>query len=101
MLCDRATADGASRLARARGAAVRRLRVKGVEAVVPASSFRVVLRGRRVVARVHVDPVCGMKVAVSSPYRSRYVGRTILLCSAGCLARFVRDPGAFASPSKP
>jgi YHS domain-containing protein len=71
--------------------------LKGVDGVVRAWSFRSALRGRKSAARVHVDPVCGMKVAAISPYRARHGRRTILLCSAGCLARFVREPDAFAS----
>lgn len=40
----------------------------------------------------HTDPVCGMRVAASSPHRLRHDGRDYVFCSEGCLTRFAADP---------
>ena len=38
------------------------------------------------------DPVCGMSVRADSPHRSSYAGREFRFCSAGCKAKFEREP---------
>ncbi len=45
------------------------------------------------------DPVCGMTVdPQTSPHHTEHVGTTYHFCSAGCLAKFVADPGKYLSP---
>ncbi len=45
-----------------------------------------------------IDPVCGMTVDVASAvYRSSFEDTTYYFCSAGCLARFERDPARFVA----
>lgn len=43
-----------------------------------------------------IDPVCGMTVDVTDArYRTTHDGRTVYLCSAGCLDAFEREPARF------
>jgi xanthine dehydrogenase accessory factor len=45
-----------------------------------------------------IDPVCGMTVDVASAvYRSAFEDATYYFCSAGCLARFEKDPARFVA----
>jgi len=44
-----------------------------------------------------IDPVCGMQVSEASPHRTRVGEVEYRFCSATCLERFARDPGAFLS----
>jgi YHS domain-containing protein len=52
------------------------------------------------------DPVCGMEVEESSPFRAEHDGATWLFCSEQCRQKFIREPGKFTgaeredSPSK-
>lgn len=39
-----------------------------------------------------VDPVCGMEVDESTPYKTMYKGKVYYFCSEGCLKAFRRDP---------
>lgn len=49
----------------------------------------------------HVDPVCGMKVEQGKEKARRTVeGKTFLLCSDSCVAKFDREPARFAGPKK-
>ena len=45
-----------------------------------------------------LDPICGMRIApASAAGRAEHAGTTYDFCSAGCLARFTKDPaGALA-----
>jgi len=48
-----------------------------------------------------IDPVCGMTVDVATArFRTTHNGATFYFCSAGCLARFTKDPAAFESASR-
>lgn len=48
-----------------------------------------------------VDPVCGMSVDVASArFRTSHDGQTYYFCSAGCLARFTKEPAAFGSMTR-
>lgn len=42
-----------------------------------------------------IDPVCGMPVDRSSPYRARFEGHDYAFCSEGCLDKFDEMPEAF------
>lgn len=100
VLCDRATMSvGPTAEGTALRPRTRSLRVKGVRGVVRVHVLRVT--ARRDVARTpdEIDPVCGMKIAVASPYVRRYAGRTYRFCSPGCRARFGRRPAAFHATS--
>ncbi|HYO95813.1 MAG TPA: heavy metal translocating P-type ATPase [Polyangiaceae bacterium] len=44
-----------------------------------------------------VDPVCGMTVKDTTQHRSEHQGVEYLFCSAGCRAKFERDPQAFTT----
>jgi xanthine dehydrogenase accessory factor len=45
-----------------------------------------------------VDPVCGMTVMVAhARHLATHEGRTFYFCSAGCRARFEKDPASFVS----
>jgi YHS domain-containing protein len=46
---------------------------------------------------ITTDPVCGMDVGKSSPFRAEHDGATYLFCSEKCRHRFLRDPGEFTS----
>lgn len=41
------------------------------------------------------DPVCGMQVAPDGPHQFDHEGEHFGFCSAGCLAKFSADPGAY------
>lgn len=41
------------------------------------------------------DPVCGMNVAPDTKHRLTHQGTEYLFCSAGCLAKFSKDPEPF------
>ena len=43
------------------------------------------------------DPVCGMTVPLTSPYRYEAHGGTVVFCSAGCRDRFAADPSRYLS----
>jgi xanthine dehydrogenase accessory factor len=46
-----------------------------------------------------IDPVCGMRVDIAdASHRATLDGVEYSFCSAGCRARFVRDPQAFLQP---
>lgn len=38
------------------------------------------------------DPVCGMNVPETVPYKTEYKGATYYFCCDHCLAEFKRDP---------
>lgn len=42
------------------------------------------------------DPVCGMNVDEKSALSAAYQGRTYAFCSAGCKAKFEKDPARYA-----
>ena len=42
------------------------------------------------------DPVCGMQVAESSPYKAEHQGRKYVFCSAGCRTKFLAEPSRYA-----
>jgi P-type Cu+ transporter len=44
----------------------------------------------------HTDPVCGMQVEDNTPLKSQYNGRTVYFCSAGCKAKFDKNPAQYA-----
>jgi uncharacterized membrane protein YraQ (UPF0718 family)/YHS domain-containing protein len=49
------------------------------------------------VRRGFTDPVCGMRVdRHQTPHRSRWHGRPVFFCSAGCKGTFDADPEAYA-----
>ncbi|WP_206346129.1 YHS domain-containing protein [Sulfolobus sp. S-194] len=39
-----------------------------------------------------IDPVCGMEVNESSPYKTMYKGKIYYFCSAMCKKAFEKDP---------
>jgi Cu+-exporting ATPase len=43
----------------------------------------------------HRDPVCGMTVSEDTPHRSRHRNVDYFFCSAGCKAKFEREPEKF------
>jgi P-type Cu+ transporter len=43
------------------------------------------------------DPVCGMKVPLSSPHRHAVNGAEVILCSLRCRDRFASDPSRYLS----
>ena len=45
------------------------------------------------------DPVCGMTVADTSPYRSTHAGQTYVFCCLACKTRFDKEPGRYAAPA--
>jgi len=48
------------------------------------------------------DPVCGMTVDPdTTSHRTDYEGKTYYFCSAGCLARFEKDPAGYLADRKP
>ena len=48
-----------------------------------------------------IDPVCGMKVPITSKYRSTYQGREYFFCCGNCLAKFAADPARYAALESP
>jgi P-type Cu+ transporter len=43
------------------------------------------------------DPVCGMKVdPKSAAGQAQHQGKTYFFCSAGCKAKFEKNPGQYA-----
>ncbi len=40
----------------------------------------------------HVDPVCGMEVDESTPYKDIYKGKVYYFCSEACLVEFRKRP---------
>ena len=46
------------------------------------------------------DPMCGMNVDRSTPFRSDWQGRTYYFCGAGCKSRFDADPASFLDPAR-
>ena len=49
-----------------------------------------------------IDPVCGMKVAPTSPHRfTTTQGEVVLFCSAGCREKFSREPERYTAPVRP
>jgi Cu+-exporting ATPase len=47
-----------------------------------------------------IDPVCGMKVAVTPSARcSQHEGRSYYFCGAGCEAKFAADPDRYLAPA--
>ncbi len=44
----------------------------------------------------HIDPVCGMYVDESTPFRAEHGGRTYYFCSENCRRKFEGDPGRYA-----
>src|SRR6478672_9535023 len=48
-----------------------------------------------------IDPVCGMQVDASSPYRFTYSDREYLFCSARCAERFKAAPQQYLSRASP
>ncbi len=41
------------------------------------------------------DPVCGMSVEETTPYRSLYRGKVYYFCSQGCKKEFDADPAKY------
>ncbi|BAB66798.1 putative copper-binding protein CopT [Sulfurisphaera tokodaii str. 7] len=39
-----------------------------------------------------IDPVCGMEVNESSPYKTMYKGKIYYFCSSMCKKAFEKDP---------
>ena len=44
---------------------------------------------------MQVDPVCGMEVRESTPYKTMYKGRIYYFCGPACKREFERDPEAY------
>ncbi|MGC8558215.1 MAG: YHS domain-containing protein [Nitrososphaeria archaeon] len=42
-----------------------------------------------------IDPVCGMEVDESSPYKSLFRGKVYYFCSSNCKTAFDRDPEGY------
>ncbi len=42
--------------------------------------------------RMYTDPVCGMQVPVTTPYKTLYKGRVYYFCSEQCKVAFERNP---------
>ena len=40
----------------------------------------------------HTDPVCGMQVDESTPYKSKRGDETIYFCSAACQQKYDKNP---------
>jgi adenylate cyclase len=97
VLCDAATAHGVG----VRASTIRALRVKGIGRVVRAHAFAVRARSETTSMREEIDPVCGMKVSRASGHERRYRERTYWFCSAGCRARFTRNPRRYAGCRRP
>src|SRR5918996_6022462 len=48
-----------------------------------------------------IDPVCGMTVDPhTTPHRAEYAGHPYYFCSAGCRAKFVKDPARYLGEVK-
>jgi hypothetical protein len=47
------------------------------------------------------DPVCGMTVDRTTPFRSKLHGKTYYFCGEGCKRRFDESPEAYLDPSRP
>lgn len=45
----------------------------------------------------HTDPVCGMKVDPSTPWRSAQGDRTVYFCSESCKQKFDASPSRYES----
>lgn len=45
------------------------------------------------------DPVCGMVVAVESPYHAHHDGHAYRFCSARCREKFLADPARYFTPA--
>ena len=43
------------------------------------------------------DVVCGMNVADDSQLKSSHAGKTYLFCSAGCKAKFDKEPASYVA----
>ena len=48
-----------------------------------------------------IDPVCGMTVAAGSAHRAVHAGRHVEFCSAGCRAKFSKDPTRYPAATGP
>src|SRR5215218_9942287 len=46
------------------------------------------------------DPVCGMTVDRTTPFRSEWRGQTYYFCGEGCKRRFDEEPEAYLDPSR-
>ncbi|MBK8069386.1 MAG: heavy metal translocating P-type ATPase [Rhodanobacteraceae bacterium] len=46
----------------------------------------------------HVDPVCGMSVAIDSPHQLEHAGNLYRFCSEKCRGKFLADPTRYLSP---
>ena len=46
------------------------------------------------------DPVCGMKVSVSGPYKHVHESETVHFCSENCLTKFRDNPEKYAKSSE-
>ena len=44
------------------------------------------------------DPVCGMKVTISTEHTTAYKGQTYYFCSGRCKGKFIADPGQYLVP---
>ena len=47
----------------------------------------------------NIDPVCGMTVRDETLHRTQHLGHEFLFCSAGCKAKFEKNPDAFVGPA--
>ena len=51
-------------------------------------------------AKTARDPVCGMMVdSHTAAHRSEHEGHAFYFCSAGCLSKFIADPGKYLAPA--
>ena len=65
----------------------------GAESVASNGEPAITAKGVEMTDKAAIDPVCGMTVdTATAEYRSLYAGETYYFCSAGCKARFDKDP---------
>lgn len=74
---------------------------KPAPAPAPAASSCCAAPSAEVDANAHIDPVCGMRVAVN-PLHFEHAGREYYFCCQSCQSRFAADPVTWLQPrSKP
>ena len=56
--------------------------------------------GEKAAAQV-IDPVCGMRVAATSPRHSDHKGKRYWFCSDGCRSKFQADPDKYPEKAEP
>ncbi|MGZ8900679.1 MAG: YHS domain-containing protein [Limisphaerales bacterium] len=47
------------------------------------------------------DPVCGMQVEESTPFKAEHEGETFYFCSEHCRAKFVKEPKKYGTDTSP